>query len=124
VVDLLRDPTRLQEITDCAYREIACNPDYSYARFVERFDETIQAEYANRFSDHRGRSARRGGWWHRRIGLPLYLKSFYADQIVVYYIQLAIYRAWMLLPGSARQRLRPLSRGLRDRLSTRLRVRS
>lgn len=124
VVDLLRDTTRLQEITDCAYREIACNTDYSYARFVERFDEIVQAEYASRCGGHRGHPARRGGWWHRRIGLPLYLKSFYADQVIVYYIQLTIFRAWMLLPRSARERLRPLSRGLRDRLSTRLRVRS
>ena len=43
VVAVLRDPSRLAEIVQCAYDEIALNPRYSFAAAVAAADAAIEA---------------------------------------------------------------------------------
>jgi hypothetical protein len=46
VVAVIRDPGAAQEIIDCAYRDIACNPEYGFRRFAELADGTLAAAHA------------------------------------------------------------------------------
>ncbi|MHC2333153.1 hypothetical protein [Bradyrhizobium sp. USDA 4454] len=45
VVEVLRDPSRAQEIIDRAYQEVALNPDNSFAAMVKQFDIAIDREF-------------------------------------------------------------------------------
>lgn len=41
VVAFLRNPEKVKEMTECAYREIAANPSYTYKAMIEKFDDVI-----------------------------------------------------------------------------------
>ncbi len=66
VIAAVRDIDRLQAIADCAYEEVACNPAWSYRRFVETFDDEVWREVATR-----GRAESRSAY--SRTGLLLAL---------------------------------------------------
>ena len=41
IVSVLRDEARVTEIVECAYREVALNPDNSFKEFVRIFDDAV-----------------------------------------------------------------------------------
>lgn len=41
ICTMIRNSARLQEISDCAYQEVALNPQYSNKRFVEEFETGV-----------------------------------------------------------------------------------
>lgn len=45
VVEVLRDPQRAQEIIDCAYREVALNPDNCFEAMVRQVDRAIDRAF-------------------------------------------------------------------------------
>ena len=47
VATALRDDRLLQEMVDRAYHEIACSPEFSYSRFVSRFDVAVDLAMQN-----------------------------------------------------------------------------
>jgi hypothetical protein len=73
VVALLKDPARATEITEAAYREVACNPRNTFRAFVAQFDEAISAAFQPRhratlpsFSDRELERLSAPGWIARR----------------------------------------------------------
>ncbi len=48
VLKILMDNDELQNIADCAYSEIALNPEYSYKKFIQDFDDIANQEYNKR----------------------------------------------------------------------------
>ena len=48
VTAAIRDDALLQALVDRTYREIALNPEYSYAAFVSRFDDVVEAQILTR----------------------------------------------------------------------------
>ena len=100
VLRTLRDSAMLQQIADHAYYEVACNQDYSYARFVREIDH-ILAEEAPK---SRTRTA--------RAYTPLTMMSL---NLPARMILLAI-RGWNRLPMRARIALKPLLKPMATRL--------
>jgi hypothetical protein len=58
VIEHLRNDAFLEELTERAYREIACNPAYSYRAFAERFDDVCDEEASLRRTRAGNASAR------------------------------------------------------------------
>lgn len=52
VVAILRDPLRAEAITECAYREVACNKINTFEGFVEHFDRVVDEEFPRRAVSH------------------------------------------------------------------------
>lgn len=48
VVAVLRDPERMAEIVANAFGEIAVNPDYSYQRFIDKVDASLERRWRDR----------------------------------------------------------------------------
>ncbi len=48
VVNIIKSVNTLQKIADCAYQEIALNPDYSYKEFIRSFDTIVSNEFTIR----------------------------------------------------------------------------
>jgi hypothetical protein len=48
VVETIRDTMAIQRMVDCCYEEIARSEEYSYRRFVARFDDIVEIEIARR----------------------------------------------------------------------------
>lgn len=44
VVAVIRNPEQARKIIDAAYREVACNPGYSFRAFVKHFDKVVAEE--------------------------------------------------------------------------------
>jgi hypothetical protein len=44
VVRVLRDHSSLQAMADRTFSEVACNPRWSYRRFIEEFDDEVSAQ--------------------------------------------------------------------------------
>ena len=43
-IETLRDPVHVQTITERAYEEVACDPEWSYQSFVRQFDRVVDLE--------------------------------------------------------------------------------
>jgi len=92
VVAAIRDQPRLQAIVDCAYEEIALNPEFSYRRFVERFDAAVSAiTNPIRRSHSRKVSA-------LRFKLATLPSAMY----------LHLLKCWLRIPISVRAKLKPI----------------
>ena len=48
ILEAAHDVERLQALADCAYQEVACNPAWSYRRFIETFDTEVDCEFGTR----------------------------------------------------------------------------
>ena len=48
ILETAHDVERLQALADCAYQEVACNPAWSYRRFIETFDTEVDCEFGTR----------------------------------------------------------------------------
>lgn len=45
VVRILRDPARIEEIVNCAYDEIACNPRWSFQQATKNVDDVLESAF-------------------------------------------------------------------------------
>jgi hypothetical protein len=48
VISKVKDTEFLQNIANITYNEIACNPNYSYRKFISYLDETIERQFVKR----------------------------------------------------------------------------
>lgn len=48
VIDTLRDQNRTQDITECAFEEVARSPAWSYETFIHQFDQVVDSEILER----------------------------------------------------------------------------
>ena len=120
VYALIRDARALQEIADRAYREVACNPDYSYRAFIRRFDEYIAQEFERRGKQSAVKRYTRARYLGQLARSPDYL----AGRLVAWTFQWLLLaparRPWMMklwtrIPSRERERIRPLVRRLLGR---------
>lgn len=111
VVEALRDPARLQETVDRTFEEIARNPAYSYAAFVQSFDDIVEEEHERRIGARRAAGRKPAGRLRSGVIVPLYVFLVRAVHVAVYcvrYLLLApLFRVWVRLPESWKQQLRP-----------------
>jgi hypothetical protein len=115
VLAAVRDTAGLQAMADRAYQEVACNPAWSYRRFIETFDAEVDREVAPR-----GRSGSRRGY--SRAGFAFALArspAWVAHRAVSTTVQRLllgtglrklIFGIWGRVPLSGRLMIRPFLR--------------
>ncbi len=102
VVRTLHDPAKLQCIANHAYEEVACNPRYSYARFVHEVDRVLSEEA----SEFRPRA-------NKAYGILSMLWLNMPARIMLIAINV-----WNRLPSNARMALKTLLRAIATKLTT------
>jgi len=120
VLRTIRDPSALQKIADRAYREVACNPAYSYQRFIQRFDEEIAGEFAGRGKRRALTRYTRPRYLAQLARSPSYLVNRAHAQVFQWLLlgprrRPLMMKIWTHIPPRKRERIRPLVRRLLGR---------
>ena len=131
VVAAVRDDALLQVMVDRTYREVALNPRYSYAAFIDQFDNVIAAEIRARATviargpdphSSEDEAPRAGAWGHlaatrvriSQIRIQLYQRCVVVRILLhrfIHAILSSAYRVYVaLIPAHRRERLRPFVR--------------
>jgi hypothetical protein len=119
VVAVLRDPARMQEIVDAAYREVACNPRNSFAALSSTVDAVLSGTVGTRphrsivpYTDLEFAQFARGGAASRRRRMQRRVVT-YGHLIVFRYVLRLAPPQWRdRIRDSAYRILRPIYRAL------------
>jgi hypothetical protein len=115
VLAFLRDPVRMQAMVDCAYEEVALNPEYSYRRFIERFDQAVDDEVRRRGLAAPARRYSRGRYLAQMAQSPafvahrLYSRTF-QWLLLGTPLRRVVFTIWGMVPRNVRQFVRPFLR--------------
>ena len=115
VVSLLKDQDYLQQIADRTFNEIALNEKYSYKRFIDLFDETINnhwsAEKKSRKAPYThaefNKNVNSAGLFGIKRQVALKLQSLILG---VPWLRKSLFGLWYALPLSVQKQVRPLTK--------------
>lgn len=116
VVAKLKDTETLQALADRAYEDIALNPEWGYATFVERIDVALEAQQAKdvyQATLPEYQAAEFSAALRRSLGYYLRRKQAIWLQSILLglpWARKALFRIWYMLPLPIQRRIRPLTK--------------
>ncbi len=115
VLSVIKDPKRLQEIADCAYREIAQNDKYGYEAFVNGFDSIMEREIEERAKPRARNPYSRFNYLTHLLCSPVYVwrhvTAGVAQRLLLgTFLRRTVYGLWRRIPLNTRQTIRPFLR--------------
>ena len=115
VLAALKDPVRLQEIADCARREIAESARWSFRGFIDGFDAVVLREFESRGLRRAARPYAPWRYWLQLAFSPLYVAHRFSSKIFQKVllgtpIRKVLFSIWGRVPINARNAIRPFLR--------------